>query len=181
MGQGVRINVGLLALLASAACVPATTLVRLSLDEMVEKSTDIVRGRVRDCNGAQRGAFVVTQCLVQVTERIKGKPSSLLTVTIPGGKVAGTRMRQVIAGAPELDPRQDYLLFLWTGSNGLTQLIGLSQGVLEVKQSGSALIAVRSRIQGATLEDSKGQEVSDGGLSVSLETVRRRAAKGAVR
>jgi len=163
--------------------VQATTLVRLTLDEMVNQATDIVRGKVRDCQGASRGALVVTQCLVNVSERLKGKPAALMTITIPGGKVAGSRTRHVIAGAPELESSQEYLLFLWTGSNGLTQLIGLSQGVLEIRAQNGVVTATRAKIADAGLEDGQGREVTDHGVTVALETIRRKAAalKGAGR
>ena len=136
---------GWLAALLIATGLSGTTLVKLTVDEMVEKSTGIVRGRVDSCQATQRGISIVTECVIRVSESLKGTPVNSLTVVIPGGTVQGARgrIRQVIAGAPELAAQQEYLLFLWTGRNGITQLIGLSQGALELKQVNGQTLALR--------------------------------------
>ena len=54
---------------------------------------------------------------------------------MPGGVVNG--IRQSVTGAPELKPGQEYVLFLWTSRSGLTQVIGLSQGLFKVSEEGS--------------------------------------------
>ena len=52
------------------------------------------------------------------------------------GGVAGG-IRQSVSGAPELKPGQEYVLFLWTSRSGLTQVIGLSQGLFQLSEEGS--------------------------------------------
>ena len=56
-------------------------------------------------------------------------------VAVPGGVVDG--IRQSVTEAPELKPGQEYVLFLWTSRSGLTQVIGLSQGVFQLSEEGS--------------------------------------------
>lgn len=167
----------ILGLLVVATAIPATTLVKLSLDEMISQSTDIVRARVSDCQAAQRGPAVVTDCVITVSERLKGIPATTMAVSVPGGTVSTPRgrLRHVIAGSPEFDARQEYLLFLWRGKSGITQLIGLSQGVLEVSVQNGKVVANRTKSSGVSYQDAKGEEVDDDGLTVTLDAVRRRA------
>jgi len=170
-----------LAWLCLSTVAPATTLVKLSLDEMVAKSTDIVRGRVRGCQSAQRGPGVVTDCVITVSERLKGTPAGTMTVSVPGGtlKTAKGRVRHMIAGTPEFDEKQEYLLFLWRGQSGINHLIGLSQGVLGVSVQDGRVVAQRMPTPGVAYQDAKGQEVEDDGMTVTLEAVRRRLAASA--
>ena len=167
---------------ALAATAGATTLVKLSVDQMVAQSTDIVRGRVSGCQAVQRGAAIVTECVVRVSERLKGQNAGTMAIAIPGGTVRGVRgrnIRQVIAGAPALNEKQEYLLFLWTGRSGVTQLIGLSQGALEISVSGGVQVAQRAPIATAGFEDGQGHEVDDDGVKVSLDSIRQRARRPA--
>ncbi len=46
-------------------------------------------------------------------------------------------VQQSFAGAPTLTAGQDYFLFLWTSKTGLTQVIGLSQGLFTVTTNSS--------------------------------------------
>jgi hypothetical protein len=160
--------------MAMAAVAPATTLVKLNLDEMVAKSTDIVRGKVTGCQAGQRGASIVTDCVVKVSERLKGTTASTMAISVPGGvmKSARGKVRQVIAGAPEFNERTEYLLFLWTGRNGITQLIGLSQGVLEVSVQNGQVVAARAPNAAVTYQDAQGREVEDAGVSVTFDRIR---------
>jgi hypothetical protein len=120
----------------------ATTLSKASLDELIQKSTSIVRGRVVGSQAAARGPLINTYYTIQVVERWKGPGSSQETVQVPGGKLNGKQ--QNIAGAPKLDTGAEYLFFLWTGPSGATHLLGLSQGVLDVTRDASGnIIAVR--------------------------------------
>jgi hypothetical protein len=67
---------------------------------------------------------------------------------VMGGSAAdasGSRLVQNFPGAPQLAVGQEYVLFLWTGKSGLTQIIGFSQGVFDLKtlSLNSAVTAVR--------------------------------------
>jgi hypothetical protein len=127
-----------------AMTLQATTLERLALDEMIQKSTEIVRGRVVSAGGARRGAMIYTQARIQVTEWWKGKQAGTIDVYVPGGVYGGER--QIISGSPQLREGYEYVLFLWTGRSGMTQVIGLSQGVFDLKfeQADRAVQAFRA-------------------------------------
>jgi hypothetical protein len=89
-----------LAILASAG---ATTLQKLSLDDMIQQSTGIVRARVAGAHSALRGQNIYTYYRLQILEAPKvspGQGTSEIEVAVPGGTVNGTR--QVAIGSPEL-------------------------------------------------------------------------------
>jgi len=116
----------------------ATTLEQLTLDDMARKSTAIVRARVTGSHGGTRGTSIYTYFELQVIETWKSaghtnKPTT--EVAVPGGAFEG--IRQSVTGAPELKLGQEYVLFLWTSRSGLTQVIGLSQGLFKVSEEGS--------------------------------------------
>ena len=169
---------GLLAAISFCQTMAASTVFKLSLDEIIEKSTVIVRGRVGGCEGVQRGALVYTECTVAVSETLKGRPDAVMTVSIPGG-VAG-KIRQTVAGSPRLERTQHYVLFIWTSPRGVNQIIGLSQGVFELRDASGGQMAERGPIEEATVVDGAGQEVADRGVSIRMADLRTRIA-GAVR
>src|SRR5213593_3473341 len=119
-------------LCALAALVPAqaTTLTRASLDDLIQKSNSIVRGRVVGASASAKGVLVYTYYKIQILERLKGPAADQVQVQVPGGSFNG--IRQNIAGAPQLADGSEYVFFLWTGPSGATHLLGLSQGVLDV-------------------------------------------------
>jgi hypothetical protein len=118
------------ALLAIAGLSPAraATLLRLGLDEMTQKSSAIARVRVAGSSEVLRGPDVFTVYRLETLESLKAPASGVLeSVAVPGGAAGG--IRQVVAGAPRLRVGGEYVLFLWTSRSGLTQIIGLSQGL----------------------------------------------------
>lgn len=115
---------------AVATTVSATTLERLSVDTMVEKSTSIVRGKVVSIQGENRNGLIFTKYLVEVTESWKGSQERLVEVYVPGGVANG--LRQTIPGAPSLEQGDECVLFLWASGSGRRQIIGLSQGLFNV-------------------------------------------------
>ena len=108
----------------------ATTLQKLSLDDMIQKSTAIVHAQVVSSAPAKHGSVIFTQYHLQVSEVLKASSSPISDIFVPGGTLGGAR--EVYAGAPVLSPKSDYVLFVWTSRSGLSQIIGLSQGLLTV-------------------------------------------------
>lgn len=153
---------------------PATTLELLGFDNLIEKSTQVVRGRVAKCDGLYRGAMIYTQCTVTVVETLKGAPAAEIRFAVPGGRVGN--IRQTIAGAPEFKEGAEYVLFLWTGSSNFTQVMGLSQGKFSVTGSGAQQTAVRDALSDVTMLDGMGQPVQDAGVRMTLNVLRQRVA-----
>ncbi|MBZ5631954.1 MAG: hypothetical protein LAO55_02395 [Acidobacteriia bacterium] len=168
---------GLALVLSVIAPMPATTLEQLTLDEMAQKSTTIVRARVTGSHSAYRGASIYTSFQLQVLENWKGQ--AITEVAVPGGVVSG--IRQNVSGAPALKPGQEYVLFLWTSPSGLTQVIGLSQGVFKLSEEGSgggsgAAVALRPAASELML-DRSGLPVEDRPVSIQLQDLRARVLR----
>ena len=160
-------------LLATIAISQATTLEKLALDEMIQRSTEIVRGTVMSTYAVQRGSMIYTMAKIDVTERFKGPAVSAVEVAIPGGSLNG--VRQSISGAPYVAPGSQYVFFLWTGRNAITQIIGLSQGLVNLKEDLSGVtLAAREPITESLVDGRTRQPVSDDRMVMTLDELRRR-------
>ena len=162
-------------LLGLAGLVYPTTLEKLSIDEMSLKATAIVRGRVGACIGVTRGPVIYTRCAVAVSERWKGQTPATVDVLIPGGSSRG--LSQSFSGTPKLAAGEEHVLFLWTGKSGLTQLIGLSQGLFDVKVDGKGRVSVSREGASAQMVDGRGQPVADEPVEMSLEALRQQVIR----
>ena len=160
-------------LLVLALGVQAASLEYLSLEDMAAKSTAIVRGRVVSSSTGTRGPLIFTQYTVQVLERLKGPEASQMDVVILGGTAQG--LSQTFSGAPQLGGGVDYLLFLWTGPSGLTQIIGLSQGLFQLqKDANGEWIATRAAASETMLDPKTGRLVNDQAIRLRLTDLRSR-------
>ncbi len=156
-----------------SAPVRATTLERLSLDDMILKSTAIIRGRVLSSQATVHKTLIYTHFQVQIVESWKGPAKGTVDVAVPGGSAGG--VRQSFAGSPDLISGQEYLLFLWTGKTGLTHVIGLSQGAMTLgKDSEGNLVVTRGASAVTMLDRSTGQAVSDSNIFMRLRDMSER-------
>ena len=179
MSTGIAMR-GLLTILGlTFVSLHAATLEYLSLDDMAKKSTAIVRGRVQSCAGEFRGSVIYTHCKVAVTEQWKGTAHSLADVATPGGTAKG--MAQNFSGSPKLLQGEEYVLFLWTGKSGMTQVIGLSQGVFDLKADTAGQAKGQAMAQrAATTErmlDAAGKVLSDSPLEMRVRDLKARVVK----
>ena len=153
----------------------ATTLLQLGMQEMAQDATAIARVRIRSAAAQRRGDDVFTVYQFDTLETLKmAKTGPIATVAIPGGSAEG--IRQVIVGAPVLQPGREYVVFLWTGRSGLTQLVGLSQGVFEVSEAPGAGITRAAQITRAAASeqmlDAAGNVVRPEAVSMPLAQLR---------
>jgi hypothetical protein len=161
--------------LASAVCLacalaplPGATLELLSINDMISKSTGIIRGRVIGSYSAFRGPVIYTYAKVQVLERWKGPDQASVEVAVPGGTAQG--YRQSFPGSPQLIEGNEYLIFLWTSRSGLTQIIGLTQGIFDVaKDAGGVAMAVRASSNNAVVDPASGRAVRDVAIQMRLQ------------
>lgn len=151
--------------------VAGATLESLSLDQLIEKSTAIVRGRVTASHAVKRGQVIYTVSNVDVMEQWKGAPGGSAEAALPGGVLDG--QRQTFSGAPTLDLGREYVLFLWTGEGGLTQVIGMSQGVFGVlKDASGVMIARQTPSQGVVIPAAGGAPAA--AITLPLDELRNR-------
>ena len=147
------------------------TLERLSLDDMITKSTAIVRGKVTTSYAAFTGLVVYTHYTIQVSERFKGVGGNSVEVLVPGGVVNGRR--QSFAGVPSFHAGDEFVFFLWTSKAGLTQVIGLTQGLFSVAADGTADPALTRAATGELMLESRtGRPVKDQTLNMHLGELR---------
>ncbi len=166
-------TLGLLA--ACLAPLPGSTLQQLSLDDMIRLSTAIVHAKVQPTYSAFRGSIIYSHYQVQVSETLKGSAASQIDIAVPGG--SANRLQQTFAGAPALTPGQDYVLFLWTSKSGLTQVIGLSQGLFVVTTNASGQFMVTRAASAERMVNAAGQPVSDTDVQMLLTELRGRIQK----
>jgi hypothetical protein len=159
--------------LVLVAPLPATTLQQLTLDDMIQKSTAIVRARVTGSRTASRGADIYTYFQLQTLENWKGQ--AIAEVAVPGGVADG--IRQSVTGAPVIKTGQEYVLFLWTSRSGLTQVMGLSQGLFDVSEEGSGGVVARRPPASELMLDQSGNPVEDHPVSIHLQDLRTRVVR----
>lgn len=152
-----------------AACLaplPGSTLQQLSLNDMILKSTAVVYGTVQPSYTAFRGSMIYSHYQVQVINSYKTSLVRYWDLAVPGGVVNG--VRQSVAGAPVLTAGQNYFLFLWTSKTGLTQVIGLSQGVFNVTTNSSGQLIVSRGATTETMLNASGQLVTDSNIQMTM-------------
>ena len=159
-----------IALICSLAGLRGATLEHLSLDEMITQSTSIVRGKITGSWAAFSGPVIYTHYTVQVSERFKGSASSNIEIVVPGG--VANNLRQSFAGAPELQGGSEYILMLWTGSSGATQIIGLTQGLFSLAKEPGDPGATRAASREQMVDRVTGRNVKDQTLVMKLSELR---------
>ncbi len=148
----------------------ATTLQQLSTDAMIQQSTAIVRAKVTGSNTAFVGKDIYTYYQLQVTQSLKSSSAlNQIQVAVPGGMARG--LRQMVAGAPTLTNGQDYVIFLWTSRSGLTQIIGLSQGLFSVVPDSNGNPMLVRPAAAALMLNQSGQPVASQPVSMSLSAL----------
>ncbi len=163
--------------LFAAHILSAATLQKLALSEMIHKSTEIVLAKVAGCSPSLKGGIVYTTCRLSVSEQWKGIAKSEPTVSVPGGSTKN--LQQSFAGAPTLKTGDQFLFFLWTGPSGMTQIIGLSQGLLSIEEAPDGTkMAVRAPVRDRML-DANGKPVWDEGIDIPLNQLRQTVGKAA--
>lgn len=138
---------------------------------MSQKSTAIARVKVTGSSEVLRGADVFTVYRLETLESLKAPASGdLKSVAVPGGAAGG--IRQVVAGAPRLRVGGEYVVFLWTSRSGLTQIIGLSQGLFSM----SGATAIRAAADEQML-DAAGRPVRPETLALPWADLKARVAQ----
>ena len=166
-----------------AACLcrlSGTTLEYLSLSDMTAKSTAIVRGTVVSSYAAFTGPVIYTHYKIQVIESYKGTVQTSVDVAFPGGVANGRR--QSFSGVPQLQTGSQFVFFLWSGNSGLTQIVGLTQGIFSVSSydaTASGPTVTRAASAELMLEPGTGKPVKDKSLAMRLSELKARISGAA--
>ncbi len=117
--------------LLSISCF-ATTVERLSLDDMVKKAQSIVHGRVRSArpHWSPDGKLILTTYTIDVDETLKGHAGKSIELTTIGGKIGDLTV--FAAGVPSFAVGEESVVFIEkTGT--VDSVVGLNQGKFSVK------------------------------------------------
>lgn len=152
------------------------TLERLSMDDLIAKSTTIVRGTVVSSYAALSGPAIYTHYSIQVSERMKGEGAGTIEVVVPGGVAGGLRM--AVSGAPTLNVGDEFVFFLYTGKSGLTSVLGLTQGLFSLSKGAKDPVATRTASNELMLDPVSGRPVKDETLVMPLSQLKSRIAGG---
>jgi hypothetical protein len=156
----------------------AATLQQLSLDQMTQSATAIVRAHVTGSSAGFTGSTVYTHYKLQVSETWKGAPTA--EVMLPGGTAAG--YRQSFPGVPTLQTGAEYVLYLWKSSTtGITHIVGLSQGIFSVTQQADGSVQVSRPKIGETILDAGGHPVRDQAIQMQLSEMKTQVIAGVVK
>jgi hypothetical protein len=159
-----------LTIVFSGMSLPGATLERLTFSDMVVKSTAVVRGKVLSSRAAFSGGLIFTHYQVRVTESLKGRNPGVVDLAVPGGVANGRR--QAVSGAPEFQPGDDCVFFLWTSRAGVTQVIGLTQGIFRVTGSEADPAVARVPTHELMLDQATHRPVKDVPLNMRLSDLR---------
>jgi hypothetical protein len=167
----------MLAMVVTSCVLPleCATMGRLSLDEMINRSTMIVRGKVTSSWAAFTGSVIYTHYQVQVSEQFKGAGRNSVEVMVPGGSVNGLHYNA--SGSPVLKLGDEFVFFLWTSKGGITWITGLTQGLFSLAgEGGTDRTATRSASRELMLDPDTSRPVKDSALTMKLSTLRSRIA-----
>jgi len=166
---------GLIAVLWLCGNAAPATLQQLSLDQMTQSATAIVRTRITGSSASFTGSTIYTHYKLQISETWKGAPSA--EVMLPGGVAGG--YRQSFPGVPALQIGAEYVLFLWKSSKtGITHMVGLNQGILNVTPRADGSFQVGRPVIGETMLDTAGNQVKDQAIQMRLDDLKTRVNAG---
>ncbi len=121
-------------LFAIAAVCTATSVPRLSVEQLIEQSESIVSGRaIRSWSSWDRShQFIWTHHEIALQDVVKGELRATVVVSEPGGTVDGKTM--VIPGAVQFTPGEDVVLFLYRTPVGYLRTVGYGQGKYSISR-----------------------------------------------
>jgi hypothetical protein len=112
----------------------ATTLVRMTLEQLSQASSAIIRGRVvsQESRWNPEHTRIMTFTTIALVQTLKGHPPSTLVIEQPGGKVG--EIHVFVAGTVRFHLQTDYVLFLEPSSADSSRflLVGMVQGACRI-------------------------------------------------
>jgi hypothetical protein len=151
-----RHKVGVVVVMAALALPAlATTVAKLSLEQVVQRADVIVQGQVQSVRSewdAER-RLVFTYVSIRVDESLKGERRQSVLIRQIGG-TAGT-IQMSVDGAPQFKSGQRTLVFLKRQDATTFQVVGMNQGLYRIVEDSAV-----SNMSGTDLLDSKTGEIT---------------------
>ncbi len=110
--------------------VHATTLARLSLDQLTAGADAVARVRCVDAQARWKNGAIWTVTTFDVIETMKGNLPPQIAVRLPGGRVG--HLTAVVDGTPKFNPGDDAVIFLERSSAGGFSVAGWVEGTFRI-------------------------------------------------
>lgn len=120
------------ALLLLLAPARATTLARLTLDELAGHADAVARVRCTSANAQWIGGAIWTVTRAEVVETLKGSPPAQIEIRLPGGRVGG--LATAVDGAPRFRPGEEVFVFLERSPAGGYTVAGWVEGTFRISR-----------------------------------------------
>jgi hypothetical protein len=120
----------MLAALSFAAGLRATTLARLSLDQLAAASDSIARVRCVAAQSRWENGAIWTVTTFDVVETMKGTLPAQVTVRLPGGRVG--HLTATVDGTPKFNPGGQAIVFLELSRVGGYSVAGWVEGTFRI-------------------------------------------------
>ena len=132
MRNRMRIIISLLPVLLYLPPISATTLARLSLDQMAARSDAVARVRCAGAEARWENGSIWTVTTVEVVETMKGNLPKEIAIRLPGGRVG--HLTATVDGTPKFNPGDEAVVFLERSSAGGFTVAGWVQGTFRISR-----------------------------------------------
>ena len=127
-----RIILPLLLAFLLLPAIRATTLARLSLDQLAAGSDAVARVRYADAESHWENGSIWTVTMFEVVETMKGSLPGQIAVRLPGGRVG--HLTASVEGAPKFHPGDDAIVFLQRSRAGGFTVAGWAEGAFRISR-----------------------------------------------
>jgi len=114
------------------SAVRATTLVRLSLDQLAAGSDAVARVNFASSESRWENGTIWTITTVKVAETLKGDLPAEISVRLPGGRVG--HLTSTVEGTPKFNPGDDAVVFLKRLRAGGFTVAGWVEGTFRISR-----------------------------------------------
>lgn len=168
-------------MLVSAGTARATTLQRMTLEELAAASPAIARVRCIANETRWEGGRIWTFTTAEVTEVIKGHVPARITIRMIGGNARSVISK--VEGTPRFSPQEEVVLFLQPTRLGDWTVVSWVQGTFRIHRDGMAREErVTQDTAGVALFNPAARSFEEGGArNLPMREFRRRLAKAMAR
>jgi hypothetical protein len=128
----IRIIISLLSVLSFLPALRATTLARLSLDQLAAGSDAVARVRFVRAESRWENGSIWTVTTFNVVENLKGQLPGQLEVQLPGGRVG--HLISTVEGTPKFNPGSEAVVFLQRSHAGGFTVAGWVEGSFRISR-----------------------------------------------
>jgi hypothetical protein len=131
----IKIQLLLVVLLTAAslsipAALGATTLARLSLEQLAAAADNVARVRCATVESRWENGAIWTVTTFDVVETMKGNLPARVTVRLPGGRVG--HLTATVDGTPKFNPGGEVIVFLERSRSGAFSVAGWVEGTFRI-------------------------------------------------